>query len=345
MKKDKKYLSSGELSSLCLQMSLMLRAGIPLNEGLSMLRDDSESEKGKEILQTLYDGVSDKLLFYQALNDAGVFPQYMINTVKVGEASGKLDDALYSLASYYERMEELRKHIQSAAIFPFILVTMMSVVLLILVAKILPIFEDILSSLGTEFSGVVGFSVLTGKIALIIMGVVFLVIITIIAATRTSRGKAWARRTLISFPLAKGLAIKIATGRFASSMATLISSGLNIGEALAMSPDLVENPTVKARINECIRLVGEDYSFADAITKSGVFKGVHSRMISIGFRVGIVDEILTSISDTYNDEIDKGINKIVSAIEPTLVAILAIVIGIILIGVMLPLMNIMSAIG
>jgi len=138
---------------------------------------------------------------------------------------------------------------------------------------------------------------------------------------------------------------KIAAGRFASGMALTMSAGLDTDESLAMVSNLVDNSDMIEKINKSKEYMAEGKSFADALSLSGIFSNMYSRMISVGFRTGSVDKVLEKIAVGYDEEVDEKMSNLISVLEPTLVIILSVVVCLILLSVMLPLMGVMGSIG
>lgn len=180
-KKMKKLLPAGETATFCRQMSLIMDAGIPVYDGIESLVESCEDEKSRKAFEALSETVRDTGSLYMAVKGAGYFPDYMVNMINIGEETGKLDDVLKSLAVYYDREERTRKTIKSAISYPILLVCMMTAVILALVTKIMPIFEDIFMSLGTNMTetgiNVMNIGLAIGNISLVIIAVILVIIV------------------------------------------------------------------------------------------------------------------------------------------------------------------------
>jgi type IV pilus assembly protein PilC len=138
---------------------------------------------------------------------------------------------------------------------------------------------------------------------------------------------------------------KITAYRFASAMSLLLSSGMNVDSSMDMLLDIVEEPVLKEKIILCRDYMKSGDSFLDSVNKLSLFNGMHMQMLKMGQKVGEMDLVMNKLANIYEDESEQAINSGVSLVEPVLVGILSAIIGLILISVMLPLMNIMSAIG
>lgn len=347
--KTNKTITAGDTAIFCTQVALILKSGIPLYDGVPALCENVDDESTRAVFQKIDETVKETGSLYQGLKAAGVFPSYMVNMVNIGEKSGKLEDVMESLAAYYEREDKLKSSIRGAILYPLILIVMMAVVIGVLIVKVLPIFNQVFQELGSEMSAtstmVMNIGMAVGKYALILLGVVIVVLLVLFLYSKTKRGGQKFDGFFGRFFLTKKLSQKIASGRFASITAMMLSSGYDVDQTLDMIPDIITNKTVIDKVAECKKLTRQGETFATAIVKVGLFSGVYARMISVGFSTGSMDTVMKKLADIYEEEIDDSVNSMVSIIEPTMVAVLSIIIGAILLSVMLPLMGIMSSIG
>lgn len=351
MKTDskKKLLSNQEMTMFCDQIAMILNAGISPMEGVSIMLEDATTEEGKEILTIISDKCNEGESFYNSVASSGVFPKYALDMIEIGEKSGKLEEVMKSLAFYYNREENISQGIKNAVTYPLLIVGMMVVVILVLVIKVLPIFNDVFKQLGTEMTGfskgMLDFGQVISKYALGISIVVAVVIVGLFVLTKTRSGKAKLVSFASEFFATRALYDKIASGRFASGMALTMSAGLDTDQSLAMVTKLVDNKDMEKKIDVCKEEMSEGVSFSDALNHSRIFSSMYSRMINIGYKTGSVDKVLEKIANGYEQEIDDKISNMISILEPTLVIVLSVVVCLILLSVMLPLMAIMSGIG
>jgi type IV pilus assembly protein PilC len=229
------------------------------------------------------------------------------------------------------------------------MITMMLVVIIVLISKVLPIFNQVFIQLGSEMNsfsqGLMNIGNIINRSSIGI--IVFLVICVILyfISIKTSFGKALSRKFFVSSIFTKNFANHIAAGRFASGMALTLESGLDTYHSLDMVAELVDNPNVAKQIKDCKANVTSGDNFSEALTKSGIFSNLYIRMISVGFKTGSLDVVMRKIADHYDKETEKKIHSVISVLEPTLVISLSVIVGMILLSVILPLMGIMSSIG
>ena len=345
----KKQLSPNEISAFCAQLSLIVKAGISVQEGLAIMLGDTGNSRGQEIIRSLMTVTEEGRPLHHALQEAGCFPKYVVDMREIGETSGRLDEVLDSLCAYYERNEAISKSIRNAVTYPAVMIVMMLAVIVVLVVSVLPIFSQVFRQLGGEMSafaqGVMNFGMALSRYSAVIVGVILVAAAALLWLSRTPAGREKIRRISGSFLAARRLSAKVASGRFASAMSLMLSSGLDVDQSIAMAAHLVENPDARQKIQRVRDLIAGGTSFADAVVQAEIFSGVYSRMIAVGFRTGAVDSVMKKIAQRYEEEIDTEISHILSILEPTLVAVLSVIVGMILLSVMLPLMGIMSSIG
>lgn len=142
-----------ELSSFCGQTALILRSGISSMEGLTIMLEDASSDEETEILEILLSGMQETGSFFQALKSADVYPSYMLHMIQIGEETGTLDEVMEALQKHYEREESISKSIRNSITYPMIMTGMMAVVIIVLLVKVMPIFNQVFIQLGSEMTG------------------------------------------------------------------------------------------------------------------------------------------------------------------------------------------------
>lgn len=347
--KKRKELTNNEIATFCSQFSMMISAGITISESLRLIQSDSEDSEGKEIISDILFHLDNGENLYQSMSTPRVFPKYVLDMIHVGEQTGNLDHVFTSLANYYEREENISRGIKTAVTYPFIMIAMMICVILVLIMKVLPIFEQVFNQLGSTMTGFSGSIMKIGttlsKYSFIFIGIFVSIILCYIFLTHSNAGKTKLADFASGFVLTRDLYESIAAGRFASGMALALGSGFNPEQGIDMIYELISSKYYLKKLDLCrVHLQSGDH-FADAVIKSNLFTNSYGRMISIGFKTGKLDDVMNKVASQYENDVDYKISHYVSILEPTLVAILSIIVGMILLSVMLPLMGIMSSIG
>ena len=347
--KSGKMLSNREIASFCEQTALILNAGITPSEGMGIMLSDTRTTEGRELINSIWEVTKQGETFYHAIESVDVFPDYVLHMVSIGEESGRLDQVMNSLAKYYEREQSINESIKNAISYPFIMIGMMVIVILVLLTKVLPIFNQVFIQLGSEMNAVsqsfLAVGVALSRYSFILVFLLILLILLFFFFTKTSKGKNIFHNFMLIFPLTRSFNEKIASGRFASGMALMIGSGMDTFTSLDFVSRLVDNKNMQQKIATCKKMIESGSNFAEALAGSEIFSHLYSRMISVAFRTGNLDSVMDKIASHYEKETDDKIYSIIAILEPTLVIILSLIVGLILLSVILPLMGIMSSIG
>lgn len=348
---ENKKLSSSELSFFCMQTALVLKSGMLIPDGINMMYDDLDDGRVKDALYIIKEEIKNRIPLYKAMEKSNCFPSYIINMCHVGSVTGTLESVLTSLSEYYDRNEFIKLKIKNSVFYPMMLFILMSFVIILLVAKIFPIFEGMLKELGGELSGEASFlmsfstGIMAGKFTMY-----FVIAIIILAGAgylyyKTEKGKLFFLRMLNKSIFTKGIMNKITAYRFSSSMSLMISSGMNMDKSTDLLSEILENSELKNKVNILKNSMDGGNSFLDSLSKLNIYSNMHMQMLIMGSKTGEMDNVMKKLTQIYENEADEALSHAVSLIEPVLVGVLSVVIGVILISVMIPLMNIMSAIS
>lgn len=348
MKHHTRQLSNEETAAFCLQMSEILHAGISTFEGISLMRDDAQSESEKELLSIIYDEISASGSLYNGLAACGRFQNYMVNMVKLGETTGNLDNIMNALSEYYERKSSMSSAIKSAVTYPTIMIFMMLAVIIVLITKVLPIFNQVFAQLGTQMNSasyaLMNFGSLLNKYSIALIIVLCLIIFVIMFFALTKKGSEIFSNISGSLPLFRKTSDMSAACQFASVMSIAIKSGFSADEGMAMAKEMNYSKKFNRKMQNCSELMENGVSLSEALVKSGIFTGIDSRMINISAKSGSIDSALDKIADKLDDTLQSHLISMVSTLEPVIIVILSCITGIILLSVMLPLLGILSGI-
>lgn len=340
---------SDEIAAFCDQIAILLNSGIPIYEGTFIMSEEVEHGETKRILTQIDAQVKENKPLFQVLEDTKAFPAYMVSMVRVGEVTGKLEDVMILLARYYEREGRIKSNIRTVISYPLMLFCMMAVVLAVLVSKVLPMFQKVFDELNVDAAKTSGdfmtAGMTAGKVVAAIMAVIFVIAAVLILWYGTKTGKEKLNAFAGSFILTRGISQKLATGQFISSMSLMISSGIETVEGLELAREVVKNPAVSKKIDQCLTYVDQNDTLAEALNKCGLLKGIQGRMVLVGSRTGSMDAVFQKLSNQYDEEIEENLSRVSSGIETGLVITLSCVVGAILISVMMPLVSIISSIG
>lgn len=346
----KKNLLNEEISAFCLQVSLLIHAGISLADGMHLLAEDEQEEEKKTLLVQIGEALDDGKLLSDAMDATNAFPSYVIRMAAAGESTGRLEQAFSSMAAYYEGRSRLRERIKSALTYPVVLLILMLLIIGILLIRILPIFEQVYEQLGGSMDGLAGGLLALGKgleAALPVIGVILAAgvvagITVVLHGGLRKRTEAWFVRATATVGVAK----KVNVSRLAAALAMGLKSGLTTEESMELAASFQQDdPKAKEKHEVCKQLIEDGTPLAEALKETGLLDPVYCRMLALGVKSGTADNVMEEVARRLEEDAEIAIEKLVGKVEPTIVIVTSLLVGMILLAVMLPLMNIMTAIG
>ena len=347
---SKQTVSNEYVSAFCLEMSLLLHAGIGIEDGLYLLIEDEKDKKSKKMLEQLADLVTEGKPFSEAVREVGTFPKYVGDMIETGEETGRLEQSFQALADYYDRQQQLMSQIRSALLYPFILMILMLVILVVLLVKVLPIFNQVYEQLGGTMGGtaklLLRFGDWLGSIMPVLCGIIFDIVLVaaVIACSKRTRG--FFVKLYKKVFGGHGIVRRMGEARFASAMAMGMMSGLNTEDAFRTAMLFQDvNQKTKKRYEKCLEMLEVGEPMAKSFRENEVLEASFCRILDLGAKSGTSDTAMAEISRRMDDRVQLEIVRKVGKIEPTIVIITSILVGIVLITVMLPLIHIMSSIG
>ncbi len=338
-------ISELEKAQFCEQMGMVLDGGISASDGLDAILSQVDDGEYKKVLEDIHEETMNGVALSKAMEDTGLYDSYMINMIKVGEDSGYLDRVFHELGLYYHRMEDTKEKVKNALTYPSILITMMLVVIVVMLVKVLPMFQNVLSNMGIGLGGTSLTLFEIGRnfaiISLVVLLVIFLICVYIFVTIKVS-GKSFTV-VLQKFPFTKNLAYKLSVVQFSYALSLLLNSGYHQEDALMMCSDMCEDPGLKEKIDRIVERLNQGDSINDCLLESHIFKEVYNRLLVIGLKSGHFEETMNQVAKAYEKEIDYNINALLDRIEPALVILLTLIVGVILLSIMLPLTGIMAS--
>ena len=337
-----------ETSAFCGQMALILKSGISATDGLEVMRDDCEDKKEIAILDSMIETTRSTGSFYEAVKETGLFPDYMLSMVKIGEETGTMDEVMEALEEHYARENAISKSIRSSVTFPAIMVLMMIVVIVVLLTVVLPIFNRVFEQLGTEMTGISKALLDIGN-AISSYSLIFIIVLVVLAAFAafgifTKKGRSIFKKIGNAFSGIRKINEETASCRVAGAMALTLKSGLDSERSLDLVMSMNEDSAMGEKLNKVKEKIEAGEDMSAAFHECGIFTGVYSRLSSIGQKTGSMESTMAKIADLYQEDIDTRVMNTLSVLEPALVVVLSVIVGVILLSVMIPLMGIMSGI-
>ncbi|MES1166992.1 MAG: type II secretion system F family protein [Pseudomonadota bacterium] len=338
-----------ELTVFTRQLATLVKAGMPLVRALGVL---SRQER-KPAFKAVIDGLAEAIRGGGNLSDGlarhpRVFDRLYVNMVKAGEAGGALAVVLERLALFMEKRERIRGRVKSALTYPVIIMVVALAIVSALMTFVVPRFQDIFNGMlkGQPLPPLTRVVLLTcGAIRNHLPAVAAVSLLIAVAHAlfgRTPLGRRSMDWVLIRLPWLGELFLKSAVARFTRTFGTLLASGVPILRALAITRDTAGNVHVAAAIMVVHNRVKEGDSVARPLAATGIFPDMVAGMIEVGEETGALPDMLARIADAYDEEVDNAVASLTSIIEPVMIVVMAVLVGVIVIALFLPIIRIIQ---
>lgn len=337
-----------ELKDFSLQVSMYLESGISLDEGLRAMSEDSDKDWEKELLKDMADEIELGEPLHVVMDmqnkkaSEDYFPKYMVKMAKLGQKTGNLSSIMQGLSEYYNKEYILINNIRNAVTYPIIMVFMLLTVLGFLFLKVIPVFKGVYESLGAELSTVIEQGITIGgyiSVFLLVVGVLTVVVGIVIYFKKDNS------KVLDKIKSKSKLAQFIGYQRLASVLHMTLKSGIEFEKGLELANELVNNKEIEYKIKKAKEELENGKGYYESLKEANLFKSGYGQLIKTGAKSGHLDQVMLNISDSYNEEIETRIDNMVSRLEPTIIVILAIGVGMVLFSVMLPLASVLAGLG
>lgn len=336
-----------ELAVFTRQFSVMIDAGLPLVQCLEALGVQQENKVFQSVLQAVRTEVeSGSTLAFAMRQHPRVFDDLYTNMIAAGEAGGILDTILQRLSSYIEKAVKLKRAVQSAMIYPVVVLTIAVGVIILILWKVVPIFSNLFASMSVTLplptriviagSNFVGRYIIFMVPAFIALGYAFK------RYYKTKNGRKLVDGTMLKVPVLGSVLRKIAVARFSRTLSTLISSGVPILEGLEITAKTAGNRIVEEAIMKTRNAIEEGKTIVEPLRDSGVFPTMVVQMVGVGEQTGALDTMLTKVAEFFEDEVDAAVADLLTAIEPIMILVLGVIVGGIVISMYLPLFSLIA---
>jgi len=345
-------INHAELAQFCNRFAVLCASEMPLIEVVQLMAYQSKNRTLKAALNEIYDIMDEGHDFSQAISLYGhIFPQKLVYMTIIGEQSGSLDEVFESLSEYYEKQAAFFAKIVSSVVPQAILCVLATIVIAFLMFFAMPILRAAIADTGHElsataefmmnFSGVVGVAAIIVSLAAVTLAFV----VRCYLRSRKSANSAWLSEFKFNGIFTKYTYRRVLSARIANALAILLRSGAGIVNAMEVVTPLVENDAAQERFMQAMQDVREGKDIGEALEPVGIFSDGFIRLAVVGDRSNTLDEMLDIASEMAEQEASEACERAISLIEPALIIALAFVAIVMLLGIMLPITEMMSAIG
>ena len=342
-------ISNKEIVILSRQIATLFEAQVSALRVFRLLASEAESPKLQKILTTIGDDLQAGSSISRALGaHPEIFSQFYVSMVRSGEETGSLDKSFVYLADYLDRSYQIVTKARNAMIYPIFVIGTFVLVMGLMFTMVIPRISQILIESGQELPIYTKIVIALSSFFVNYIGVLF--VITAIGGfflwrfVHTDVGKRAIDELLISIPVIGTLNRKLYLTRICDNLSTMLTSGISMVQAIEVTADVVDNAVYKEIFDNALFEVKGGRSFADAISEYPEIPGVLAQMAKVGEETGNLPEILTTLAKFYRREVDNAVDTLIGLIEPVMIVMLGLGVGVLLASVLMPIYNLTSAI-
>jgi type IV pilus assembly protein PilC len=329
------------------QLSVLIDAELPLIQSLGILEEQQKNVYFKNVIKTVKDDVEAGSTLNQAKRKhPKAFDDLYCNLIASGEQSGSLDIMLRRLAEFIEKNVRLQAKVKQAMIYPVAIMIFAFLVAFFMLWKIIPIFATIFRDLGAELpfitASVVAMSEFIQKYGVFVLAGVVGLVFLFRYYRGTTPGRWSTDALLLKMPIIGKLMYKVAMTRVTRTLATLISGGVPMLEALKITSTTAGNVVIEKQIVDARRLVSEGKTLNESFRMSGTFPTMMLQMINVGEATGTLDEMLSKLAAFYDEEVDNAVSSLLSILEPIMMIFVGGIVGGLVISMYLPIFSLMQ---
>ena len=359
-KKEKTSFSFGtgikaqEILIFCKQFATMLRAGLPVLNTLEMLDGQTKRPPMKKVIQTIKKDLESGNALSKCFDKhPKIFDTVVVNLIKAGEASGKLDTFLQKIVVNLEKREKIKSQIKSALFYPGILFSVAMMVTVFMLMNVVPTFVDMYENMGmgddlpTPTAVIMSMSKFvrsSGGFFLLIFIILFVVGFKYLISKNYNVKKAW-HQTILKLPIFGNLINKSILAKVSLVLGNLNQAGVDLIESIDIAKSVTDNVIVIEALENIKKGVFSGETLTDLFNKEKIFPATFSQLISVGEQTGSLDEMFGSVAIYYEEEFDVAVANLASLIEPIMIVFMGITIGGLMLAMYAPIFNVGAVIG
>ncbi len=327
------------------ELSIMLKAGLALDNALRVLIDMSYKDSMRELLTGVLEAVKGGVPLSKALAvHQDLFGDFYINMVRSGEASGQMSSVMSRLVEHLERQRALKESVLSATIYPMILVVVAVLSLIVMLGFVVPQFEKLFTDMGDALPAPTKFVMTIGQIfrkdGWLVLTVGAVLVYVLRNWFRSPKGRMWWQGQLLRLPLLGRLALKYQLTLFSRSLGTLLGNGVPLLTALHIATDTVSNRIIQSELAKIAPIVKEGGKMVQAMNTTTVFEPLAVNLVRVGEETGRLGSMMLELSNILNREVETGIKRALTMVEPILILVLGMLIAAIIVSILMGILSV-----
>lgn len=326
------------------QLATMIGSGVPLIQSINILQKQQSSRDFRKALRDIQNEVENGSALSLALSKyPKIFEQLYVSMVEAGESSGNLDTILKKLVTYIEKADKIKSQVKSALYYPVIVLIVAVIVVTALLVFVVPTFAEQFSESGHKLPALTQFVINSsnyfGNNIWAILGGSILFFSGFRYIINTKKGRIVFDRYILKAPIVGDLLKKISIGRFCSTMASMLNSGVNLLAALKITASSSGNKTIELFVENVKFSLEAGKSFSEPLSEGDLFPDMVVSMVEVGESTGALDDMLSKVSEFYEEEVDLAVKTLLSMIEPIMIVLIGGIIAFILVAMYLPIFD------
>ena len=336
--------NSADVAVMTRQLATLVRAGVPLVESVAALTEQVEEEALVRVLTSVRESLNEGTSFAKSLEaHPKVFPPLFVNMVAAGEASGTLESVLERLADFMEAQSRLKGKVVAALAYPVLMTIIGTLLVSLLMVAVVPKVTRIFNNLGQALPWYTRLLIFVSDVMShywwLLFGLAGLGIFLFQRWKKTPEGRVKFDTFKIKVPLFGRLNLLVAVARFASTLATLLASGVPLLTAMEIGRNVLENARLQAVVSDAIGSIREGESIAEPLKRSGWFPPMVTHMIAVGERTGQLEAMLENVARAYEADVETKVSALTALLEPLLIVVMGGIVGFIAMSILMPLIQ------
>lgn len=332
-----------DLSVFCRQFLSMITAGVTILDSLEMLAEQTENKTMARAIRVVHADIQKGETLSDALTKhPNVFPPIMVSMVAAGEASGKIEVAFDRMSTHFEKSAKMKAVVKKAAMYPIMVCIVAIAVVVVMLVKVIPSYQDMFEEMGTGLPKITQFVVAASHFLMkdwfVIVAIVLVLVVGFNLYKQTTSGKILFGNLSRRMPIFGDLVVKQQASNFARTLSTLIYSGLPMIEALMITANTMTNYIYKQALIKARDEVAKGVPLSEPVKSSGLFPPMVGHMAYIGEETGDLEGMLNRLAEYYDEEVEMATQTVISALEPVIILVLAGVVGVIVGAIMAPML-------